>query len=211
MDSNPLQRRLTFALIVVVLAGLGAYLLGSVARGSSRPPAPKASTAAPAPAAPAPAAPSPAAAALGSTSGSTPDIYQWLPFTQAGLAAAADLAVRFGDGYGTFSYTQSAGAYLARLAPLTSAQLASQIKAAYSVPGVVTARSTARQVSAGTAVIESIRAFGPSSITFVVQITENLTAVSGRSQLVTSYAITETGSGSNWQVTDIELASAGNS
>jgi hypothetical protein len=78
------------------------------------------------------------------------------------------------------------------------------------VPGVAAARSQARQVSAGAAAIEAIRAFGPSSLTFLVQITEHLTATSGTSQLVTTYAITVTGSAAAWQVTDIELAAAGN-
>ncbi len=118
---------------------------------------------------------------------------------------------RFGDAYGTFSYTQSATSYVSQLLPLTSLQLADQIKAAYSLPGVAQARSSARQVSAGSAAIQSIRAFGPSSITFLLQVTEQLTATSGRSQQISDYAVTVTGSGSSWQVSDIELASVGNS
>jgi hypothetical protein len=44
-----------------------------------------------------------------------------------------------------------------------------------------------------------------------VQIAEHQTATSGSSNVVTSYSVTLTGSGSAWQVTDIELAAAGNS
>lgn len=210
MDITPLQRRITFGLIVFVLVALGAYLIGPAARGSgsgARPPSGPHLTPS---ASPSPAQSAPATAVPSGPAGS-PDIYQWLPFTQAELAAAASRVRQFGDAYGTFSYTETAAAYIAPMAPLTSAPLAAQIKAAYSLPGVATARTSARQVSTGSTVIESLRAFGPNSLTFVVQISENMTTSSGRSQQATSYAITLTGSASSWQVTDIELASAGNS
>ena len=208
MESSPLIRRVTFGLIVLVLAGLGAYLIGPVAHGSSSPPRagrrrrrqsrrrrrrPRARS------------------HRVRRPPRAPDIYQWLPFTAGALAAAASVVQRFGDAYGTFSYTQSATSYVSQLLPLTSLQLADQIKAAYSLPGVAQARSSARQVSAGSAAIQSIRAFGPSSITFLLQVTEQLTATSGRSQQISDYAVTVTGSGSSWQVSDIELASVGNS
>jgi hypothetical protein len=206
MESSPLLRRVTFGLIVLVLAGLGAYLISSAARGAARAPAAApAATTAPPTSSPAPASPAPASSAA------TPDIYQWLPFTPPELAAAAAAARQFGVAYGTFSYTETAAEYGARLQPLASAALVAELQGAYSLPGVAAARSGTRQISAGTAVIESIRAFGSGSLTFVVQITENLTASGGRSQNVTQYAVTVGGSGSSWQVTDIELASAGNS
>jgi hypothetical protein len=203
MDLSPPARRLIFGLIVCVLVGLGAYLIGPAALGAR------------------------SAARHGGpgrpmsvlhTSGSAtlpgsgrPDIYQWLPFTPAGLAAAASVVVKFGDAYGSYSYTESAGAYLATIAPITAAQLVSQIAAAYSTPGVAAARQTGKQVAVGTATIASIRAFGPSSLTFLVQVSQQLTDASGRSQQSTVYAVTVTGSGTSWQVTDVELASAGNS
>jgi hypothetical protein len=212
MEPSALQRRIAFGLIVFVLAALGAYLVGPAAHGSGRTGKPPAGPYATPPVTSPAAASPPASAASPGTAGQPdpPGIYQWLPFTQAGLAAAASAAQRFGDAYGTFSYTQDADAYVAPLQPVASAQLIGQIRAAYSVPGVAAARSQARQVSAGTAVIVSIRAFGPTSLTFVVQVTQHLTTTSGRSQDVTGYAITLTGTGSDWQVTDIELASAGN-
>jgi hypothetical protein len=119
--------------------------------------------------------------------------------------------VKFAVAYGTFSYTEDAAAYVAPMLPLTSPQLVSQIKAAYSTPGVSAARASGKQVSAGSAVIQSLRAFGPTSLTFVVQVTERLTDSTGRSVLPATYAVTVTGSGASWQVSDIELASAGNS
>jgi len=119
--------------------------------------------------------------------------------------------VRFGDAYGTYTYTENGSAYVARLQSLASAQLARQIEAAYEAPGVAAARLDEKQVSVGTATIGSIRAFGPGSLTFVVLVTQQITRTAGRSQQATDYAVTVTGSGTGWQVTDVELASAGNS
>ena len=130
MEITSLQRRITFGLIVFVLVALGAYLIRPAAHGSGSPgkaagrphPPPASSPRA------APSSPSPAATSAQAVS---PDIYQWLPFTQSGLAAAVSRARQFGAAYGTFSYTQTPAAYIAPIAPLTSAQLAAQIKAAY--------------------------------------------------------------------------------
>ena len=66
-------------------------------------------------------------------------------------------------------------------------------------------------MSTGSAVINSLRAFGSSSITFVVTITEQITETPGQSRDSDQYAVTVAGGGSSWQVNDIELASAGNS
>lgn len=206
MDLSPLGRRLIFGLIVCVLVGLGAYLVGPVARGAGRSSPPHSLT----PRASSPTAtatePVPTAPASGQ-----PDIYQWLPFTQAELAAAASVVVRFGDAYGSYSYTQNAAAYTARLVPITAPQLVGQLEAAYSAPGVAAARASGKQVAVGTATIASIRAFGPSSLTFLVQVAQQLSDTAGGSQQTTVYAVTVTGSGTSWQVTDVELQSAGNS
>jgi hypothetical protein len=231
MDS-PFWRRVAFGAIVCVLVGLGAYLIGPAAHGSGQSAAAASggasSTAPPAsPAAPAPAAPasgsgsgsgSPATGSGSAGSGSTasgpagqPDIYQWLPFTQAGLAAAASVVTRFGDAYGTYSYTESAHAYAATLSPLTSAQLTTQIAAAYSTPGVASARASGKQVVTGTATIQSISAFGATSLTFAVQVSQRIASTAGTSQVSTTYSVTLTGGGLNWQVTSVELASVGNS
>jgi hypothetical protein len=218
MEMSPPQRRLTFGLIVLVLAGLVVYLVGTAVRGTSGSPghaaragSPNPTAAVPSPSGSAPGSPAPSQGLGASSADYRPDIYQWLPFTQAGLAAAASVAQRFGVAYGTFSYTESASAYGASLQPLSSPSLAGQVEAAYSLPGVAAARASSRQVSAGTAAIESIRAFGPSSITFIVEITEHQIATTGSSDATTSYAMTLTGSGSSWQVTDIELSDLGNS
>jgi hypothetical protein len=201
VELSPLQRRAAFGVLVLMLVALGVYLLGPVAHGAGRPASPERTTP--------PTRPSRSAPASAAATG--PNIYQWLPFTQAGLAAAASVVVRFGDAYGTFSYTQDASAYGAPMQPYTAPQLLAQIEAAYAAPGVAAARAGGKQVSAGSAAIESIRAFGSTSLTFVVQVTQRLTELSGRSQTSASYAVTVTGNGTSWLVSDIELASAGNS
>jgi len=202
MDISPARRRLIFGLIVCALAGLGAYLIGPAAHGAGSPP--KRHTAH---------APSAAQRSTGTVNAASgqPDIYQWLPFTRAGLAAAALVVVKFGDAYGSYSYTQNAAAYVAPLVPFTSAPLVNQIEAAYAVPGVAATRVSSKQVSVGTTTIGSIRAFGPSSLTFLIQLSRHVTDKAGQSQQSTVYAVTVTGSGTSWQVADVELASAGNS
>jgi hypothetical protein len=204
MDISPAARRLIFGLTVCALVGLGVYLIGPTALGarggSGRDPgsAPRATVQR-----------TSGTAAAGQ--GGQPDIYQWLPFTAAGLAAAAAVVITFGDAYGSYSYAEDAAAYVAPMVPITSAQLVSQIEAAYEVPGVAGARLSGKQVATGKATIGSIRAFGATSLTFLVQVSQQLKQTTGGSQQSTVYAITVTGSGASWQVTDVELASAGNS
>jgi hypothetical protein len=210
MDLNAGQRKAVFGLIVVLLVGLGAYLFVSTDRSGGHSPA--AATHSPAaqatPSATPAATPSPEPTAAGLLD---PDIYQWLPFTQAQLGSAAAVVTQFADAYGTWSYSQDATSYVASMHSSITSELADVIEQGYSVPGVASQRSSQKQVSTGSAVINSIRAFGSSSITFVVTITERITATSGQSQLSNQYAVTAVSSGSVWQVNDIEVASAGNS
>ncbi|HBW18168.1 MAG: hypothetical protein ACLPN6_26470 [Streptosporangiaceae bacterium] len=219
MELSAGQRKAVFVLIVIVLAGLGFYLFTPIAHGtgrhpsSARSPSPRQTAATGTPAASAPVTTPAPTAAPTAAPGETgpPDIYQWLPFTQAGLDSAAAMVTRFGVAYGTFSYTQSAAAYVAPLRSMASPQLAGQISAAYVTPGVTALRVSQHQVSTGTASILSLRAFGPGSITFVVAVTERITSTNGTSQVSTDYAVTVTGGDTSWLVSDVELASAGNS
>jgi hypothetical protein len=209
MELSPAQRKAVFALIVLVLAGLGIYLIVPGARGAS----PQASSHAPSAhrdGARPPATPAPAPSSPGPTP-SAPDIYQWLPFTQSELASAAATVTQFSTDYGTWSYTQNASAYVRAMASLITPELSQVLAQGYSVPGVASLRSGRKQVSAATAVINSMRAFGPSSMTFVVTITQQISGTGGTSQTTTQYAVTVTGSASNWEASDIELAAAGNS
>jgi hypothetical protein len=160
---------------------------------------------------PSPPASSPPAATTSPASASGVDIYSWLPFTQQGLAAAAAVTEKFLVDYNTYSYTESAADYVARMNGLITTQLASTLRGLYAQPGVAKVRSDQRQVSTGTAVINSIRAFGTSSLTFVATGTQHLTTSKSTSSGSAQYAITVTGSGTSWQVDNIELSSVGQS
>jgi hypothetical protein len=138
------------------------------------------------------------------------NIYSWLPFTQQDLADAAAVTVRVGVDYNTFTYTESPHAYVATMNGLITGQLAATLQASFGTPGVAKLRTSQQQVSTGTATITSLRAFGASSLTFIVTAGQHLVSSRGTSNGSTQYAITVTGSGSSWQVSDIELQSAGN-
>ena len=210
MELSPRQRSAVFVAVVIALAALGYYLVAPHSHGKAQ--------AAPSPSASAPAAqtqtqtqtPAPAVQASAATAGG-PDIYAWLPFTQQNLAAAAAVAVRFSIDYNTYTYTESPADYVGAMGDLVTGQLAGTLRAVYGTSGVAKLRKDQKQVSTGTAVISSLRAFGPSSMTFVVTAGQRLATSSGTSNASAQYAVTVTGSGSSWQVSDIELESAGNS
>ncbi|MGD0687442.1 MAG: hypothetical protein ABSA03_20280 [Streptosporangiaceae bacterium] len=213
MEPTSGQRKAAFVVVVVALAGLGIFLLRPTASGAARPgAAPSASTHPPASTRPPAATSQPASTptAAGPGRAGPASIYQWLPFTARDLASAAAVATRFGDLYDTFSYSEGAAGYVQQMRAVITAQLAAELARAYATPGVATPRTQQKQVSAGAASISSLRAFGSGSITFVVSISQKITERSGTSRNTTEYAVTVTGSGTSWQVNDIELASAGN-
>lgn len=204
MDLSPGQQKALFAAVVVVLAGLGVYL---IAPHSGKHPAAAASTSPqPTSVAGAPAAaPSPAPAASSSV-----NIYQWLPFTQQDLARAAAVTTQFAADYDSYTYQDSAAGYVARMNGLITTQLAQKLENSFGTLGVAQARTQQKQISTGTAAIDSLRTFGASSITFVVTAAQKVTGTQGSSQTSTQYAVTVTDTGGSWQAYDIELASAGN-
>ena len=169
MDLSPGQQKAVFVLVVVVLAALGYWLIlpkithsHSSAQAAATSPAPSASAPGSAPPSPG-ATPTPATASPTATGGV--NIYSWLPFTQQGLAAAAAVTVKFGADYNTYSYTENASAYVGAMNGLITGQLATTLQSLYSTPGVAKVRTGQKQVSTGTAVIDSLRGFGPSSLT----------------------------------------------
>jgi hypothetical protein len=225
MELTSGQRKAVFILVVLVLAGLGTYLFvpsasGAFRSGPASSPSPQSTGSTPAAggsavgsAAGTPAAPGPTSVATGSpaaTGSAGPDIYQWLPFTQPELASAAKVTTEFGVAYGTFSYSENAAGYVGAMRSLITPALAEVLARGYAAPGVASQRISQKQVATGTAVIRSLRAFGASSLTFVLTISQLTTDTQGRSTVSVLYAVTVTGGGSNWQVSDIELASAGN-
>jgi hypothetical protein len=222
MDLSPAQRVLAFVGIVIVLGGIGAYLLipgvrSAVGQGPGHGPAGATpGTSAPGARGTSPGAPAHSSAPVASASpvptpaGSAPDIYQWLPFSQASLAKAVSVTEAFGAAYDTFSYRESASSYQARLHGLTTSELSATLARAYGTPGVASQRTQQKQVSSARTTINSIRTFGSGSLTFVVTIVQTIRSKQGKSQNNGEYAITLTGSGQSWLVNDIELASAGN-
>jgi len=209
MELSPRQRSTVFVFVVIVLAALGYYLVIPAvthAHGSARAAAsPAATSGATIPeSAPAPTVTASAADANGV------NIYAWLPFTQQDLAAAASVAVRFSVDYNTFTYTESAADYVGAMGGLITGQLATTLRTAYQTPGVAKLRTSQKQVSTGTAAISALRAFGTSSLTFIVTAGQRLATTDGSSSGSTQYAVTVTGAGGGWQVSDIELESAGN-
>ena len=224
MELNPVQRRLVFVVVVLALIGLGIYLVRG--HGSGTPaaaPSTSASSANTSGSLSSGAASSGSggqsvppssvpAATPGSTAGGA-QIYQWLPFTPADLSAAAQTTVTFAKDYTTWSYTESAADYAAKLSPLVSSQELAVIKNGYSTAGVAQQRTAQKQVSTGSGTIDSIRSFGTNpalSITFVVTIAQQVTPASATSASPQQYAVTVVSSGGAWLVNDLELAGAGN-
>jgi hypothetical protein len=214
MELTPGQRRAVFAAVVLALAGLGAFLFlpGSLLgrHGDQGRPA-----AASQPVHPTPSSPQPTGGGLGAappppsgTSGV--NIYQWLPFTKAGLAAAADVVKRFTTDYTNYSYTQSTASYVGRMNGLITQQLSVTLQRAYATPGVAQIRTQQKQVYSGTVRITGLRAFGRSSLTFVVSIAQKITGTKGTASSTVSFAVTVTGASTQWQVNDIQPATAGN-
>jgi hypothetical protein len=209
MELSAAQRKIVFGLVAFALAALAVYLIASRGSGSPAPQAapsrhPSASAVPPTASAGPATAPPPASDASQSS-----DIYSLVPFTPQGLTSAETVAVRFGAAYGTYSYTESAAAYVATLKGYVSGQLGQQIAAAYSTPGVAGQRASQKQVSTATAKVTALRAFGATSLTFVLQVRQQITATASGGPTVTSYAVTLTGGDTTWQVTDVQLAAAG--
>ncbi len=214
MDLSPGQKKAVFAAVVLVLVALGLWLVVPKVTSSHASGTPTASptptVTASVPVATVTATATPSNASVSPDAAGNPNIYSWLPFTQQGLAAAAAVTVKFASAYNTFTYTESASAYIASMNGLITSQLAASLNNVYTTPGVASLRTQEKQTSTGSAVINSLRAFGGSSLTFVVAGTQHLVSSKGTSNGTTQYAITVTGSGTSWQVNDIELASAGN-
>jgi len=210
VDLSPGQQKAVFALIVVVLAALGYWLILPKVTHSRGSPQATASTPAATLPASTPSAQSPPTPAVTTSPGNV-NIYSWLPFTQQDLADAAAVTVKFCVAYNTYSYTEDAAAYVAQMNGLITGQLATTLQTSYSTPGVAQLRTSQKQVSTGTAAINSLRAFGASSLTFIVNTAQRLASSRGTTHGTAQYAVTVTGSGSSWLVDDIELSNAGNS
>jgi len=208
VDISPGQKKAVFALVVVVLAALGYWLIlpkVSHPKAQAQPtPTPSPTESVPSP----PVSVTPTVTET-PTAGGSVNIYSWLPFTQEGLTAAASVTQQFLVDYDTYSYTESAQDYVGKMGDLVTGQLATTLKALYASPGVAKVRNDQKQTSTGTAQINSLRSFGPSSLTFVVTGNQHLVTAKGTSNGTAQYAITVTGSGTSWQVDNIQLSTTG--
>jgi hypothetical protein len=209
MDLNPAQQKLAFAVIVVILAGLGIYLLLPSTNAAPTAAGPT-STPSAAPAGPATTAPPQTVATPAPQGGAGVNIYQWLPFTQNDLANAASVATQAAGYYGTFSYSETAATYGNRMANVVTSQYLQVLEGDFSTFGVAQQRKNSKQISTATAVVNSLRSFDASSLTFVVTISQHIQQVSGNTSPTGQYAVTVVNTGGPWQMNQIQPASAGN-
>jgi hypothetical protein len=216
MDLTPGQQRLVFVVVVLLLVGLGVYLIGHRSAGGTPAAAPSATpgtsqaSASQTPSADTPPSTVPAATPASTAGGA--EIYQWLPFTPAELAAAAKATTTFATAYVTWSYTEDTAAYGAKLSGLVTPHELITLEGGYSTSGVAGPRTANKQVSTGSAAIDSINSFGagPVSITFVVSINQQVTSTQPTSKVNGQYTVTIQSATSGWQVSDIELSGLGN-
>jgi hypothetical protein len=220
MELTPGQQRLLFAVIVLVFAGLGIVVLrghhGTTATPSPSPSVSSSGTGGQSATASAgvPPATVPPASPPATTAGGA-NIYEWLPFTQADLTAAATTTLAFAGDYVTWSYKESEAAYGAKLAGVaTAAEVKTLEGDQYGTAGVAGPMIADKQVSTGSGTISSISSIvtvpGPTSITFAVTIAQRLTSTTGTQTSSPKYAITVSPAGTGWQVSNIQLSTAGN-
>jgi hypothetical protein len=216
MELTTGQQRLLFVVVVLALAGLGVYLLAGRGSGSTPAAAPsRSATASPTPtvtgtaAASVPPATVPAATPVSTAGGA--EIYQWLPFTPADLASAAQTTLKFATDYATWSYTEDAAAYAAKLNGLVTPREAGILESEYATPGVAGQRTADKQVSTGSGTIDTIHAFATGTITFYVTISQKMTSTAPANTQSSQYAVTVVSSGGDWQVDGFELSTLGNS
>jgi hypothetical protein len=221
MELSPARQKLLFVVIVLVLVVVG-YVIVVPALGKHNNAAPSKPSATPSTPS-TDTTPNTAAPVATTVPAGNVNIYDWLPFTQQGLADAAALATQFAKEYDTFTYTESATTYTDAMGNLITAQLAATLQNAFETPGVASLRTSQKQTSTATASIMSLRGFGSSSLTFIVNIAQKLATATNTTSSNTLYAVTLTGSGANaggnagtstdtgWQVSDIEFANQGNS
>lgn len=215
MDLSPGQLRLVFAVVVLALVALGVYLIGHRGSGGSNAaPTVSASRSVPAPASSSSPGVPPSAVPVPtpvSTKGGA-EIYQWLPFSADDLAAAASTTVTFAKAYSTWSYTEDKAAYGASLSSLVTPKFVAVLEYDYNTAGVAGPRGDQKQVSTGSGTIDSISSFGggPTSITFLITIDQQVKSTQPTAKLSGQWAVTVVASGGSWQVSNLQLSNLGN-
>jgi hypothetical protein len=98
---------------------------------------------------------------------------------------------------------------------MMSPQLRPLIERAANDPATLTQRRRLQEITTAQAQAEAIRALGPTSITFVIAVTEHVATAHANRTDTSHYALTLTHASSSdgwdgWRVYAIELASTGN-
>jgi hypothetical protein len=132
-----------------------------------------------------------------------PGLAALLPVSPDRLRAAAAMAAQFTTAYTTHSPGQTPGAWLARLAPMATAQLTAALARA--------APWQANQITGGQVTTEQNRDLTPGSVTVTVGTRQSVTTSGGRRTAALGFAVTLTSQpGTGWAVYGIEPAGAGN-
>jgi hypothetical protein len=218
MELSTGQKRGLFVVLVVLLAGLGIYLIGPGRDNSGSPSASKpsgsspsaATTTAPASLAGVPSYEVQPTSAPVPTTIKSANIYDWLPFTPSDLKTAANVTVAFAGAYETYSYTDTWAEYGKRLSGYATSSLLTSLEQTFQTGLPTWQQEHLTSKSAGT--INSITLFGasPKSITFLVTITEQQTSQSGSTPSTGQYDVTTVAVAGGWQVNDIEQSGQGN-
>lgn len=210
MNLSDGQRRLVFAGMVVVLAAIGVYLTLATPETSTDQTEPRGNVATAPPPTSAPAAP--AATPSGIESTITPenfDIYRLLPFPRREFAGAAALAQQFTAAYGTYRYDEDPQAYIARLEPLATEPLTTELARSVSAPGLLEQRREERVVAQGSATLDRVRDIEANSIIFLVTGHQEVTRSGKTVQEDKQFSVTVSRDGGSFQVYAIELAEVG--
>ena len=140
----------------------------------------------------------------------TAEVARLLPLSEAEIARGVEAARLFTAAYSTWRANESTQQYLARLAPLTTAQLRQWLERGAADPATGLQRHS-RETSAGQARAEAIRTLGPTSITVIITGTEHTTTPRSSRQEISHYALTVIRGDNGWQVAAVELAATGDS
>jgi len=191
--TSPPRRRgtlLSWRLLAAAAAACGACALAGlaadrlIAHSPASPPPPH-----PAPAAHATSLQRPAAPP-GATRPGSPGVYRLLPVTAAQLTAADTVAAAFTRLYGTYSFTQPASAWLARLQPYTAPGLQAALADAATAPGLLQLRDRQHASATCTATVTAIRDIASTAITVLVTARQATRTQAITRTTVQDYAVT---------------------
>ncbi len=137
------------------------------------------------------------------------DVYSYLPLSKAELGAAADLARRFTESYGTFKHDDDPEAFAKRLGGFSTVEFGADLTRTLTSPALVSHNRSDEIVSRCSATVRSIRDMTANMVTLVVGSVRQITAKSGDKEQRDEFAVTVIKVGSDWRVYDLQPADAG--